>query len=135
LRNFIKKKIFNMGKLKEHYLNNLTPEEMEERYGVSAFEYVELMENYKHLFDDSGNPIPDDVIEQMIKERESAEADYYEQSAIDEINDSMKLKYTDNDILYVLDGIAGPLLTDIILSKLRDVWNTKNGVFNPLIIN
>jgi len=128
LRNFIKKKIFNMGKLKEHYLNNLTPEEMEERYGVSAFEYVELMENYKHLFDDSGNPIPDDVIEQMIKERESAEADYYEQSAIDEINDSMKLKYTDNDILYVLDGIAGPLLTDIILSKLRDVWNTKNGV-------
>jgi len=129
LRNFIKKKIFNMGKLKEHYLNNLTPEEMEERYGVSAFEYVELMENYKHLFDDSGNPIPDDVIEQMIKERESAEADYYEQSAIDEINDSMKLKYTDNDILYVLDGIAGPLLTDIILSKLRDVWNTKNGVF------
>jgi len=129
LRNFIKKKIFNMGKLKEHYLNNLTPEEMEERYGVSAFEYVELMENYKHLFDDSGNPIPDDVIEQMIKERESAEADYYEQSAIDEINDSMKLKYTDNDILYVLDGIAGPLLTDIILSKLRDVWNTKNGIF------
>jgi hypothetical protein len=77
-----------MGKLKEHYLNNLTPEEMEERYGVSAFEYVELMENYKHLFDDSGNPIPDDVIEQMIKERESAEADYYEQSAIDEINDT-----------------------------------------------
>jgi hypothetical protein len=41
----------------------------------------------------------------------------------------MKLKYTDNDILYVLDGIAGPLLTDIILSKLRDVWNTKNGIF------
>ena len=118
-----------MGKLKEKYLNNLSDAEMEERYGVSAFEYVELMENYKHLFDDSGNPIPDDVIGQMIKERESAEADYYEQSAIDEINDSMKLKYTDNDILYVLDGIAGPLLTDIILSKLRDVWNTKNGIF------
>jgi len=101
LRNFIKKKIFNMGKLKEHYLNNLTPEEMEERYGVSAFEYVELMENYKHLFDDSGNPIPDDVIEQMIKERESAEADYYEQSAIDEINDSMKLKYTERYFICV----------------------------------
>jgi hypothetical protein len=32
-----------MGKLKEHYLNNLTPEEMEERYGVSAFEYVALI--------------------------------------------------------------------------------------------
>jgi len=123
-----------MGKLKEKYLNNLSDAEMEERYGVSAFEYVELMENYKQykqlsLFDDNGDPMPEDVLEQLHNERASAEADYYEQSAIDEINDSMKLKYTDNDILYVLDGIAGPLLTDIILSKLRDVWNTKNGVF------
>lgn len=128
MKQFIDKKIFNMGKLKETLLNNLTPEETDERYGISAFEYVEYMENYKHLFDDSGNPIPDDVIEKMIKERELAEADYYEQSAIDDINDSVKLKYTDNDILYVLDGIAGPLLTDIILGKLRDVWNTKNGI-------
>lgn len=128
MKQFIDKKIFNMGKLKETLLNNLTPEEMDERFGISAFEYVEYMENYKHLFDDSGNPIPDDVIEKMIKERELAEADYYEQSAIDDINDSVKLKYTDNDILYVLDGIAGPLLTDIILGKLRDVWNTKNGI-------
>ena len=123
-----------MGKLKEKYLNNLSDAEMEERYGVSAFEYVELMENYKQykqlsLFDDNGDPMPEDVLEQLHNERASAEADYYEQSAIDEINDSMKLKYTDNDILYVLDGIAGPLLTDIILSKLRDVWNTKNGIF------
>lgn len=128
MKQFIDKKIFNMGKLKETLLNNLTPEEMDERFGISAFEYVEYMENYKHLFDDSGNPIPDDVIEKMIKERELAEADYYEQSAIDDINDSVKLKYTDNDILYVLDGIAGPLLTDIILGKLRDIWNTKNGI-------
>ena len=123
-----------MGKLKEKYLNNLSDAEMEERYGVSAFEYVELMENYKQykqlsLFDDNGDPMPEDVLEQLHNERASAEADYYEQSAIDEINDSMKLKYTDNDILYVLDGIAGPLLTDMVLSKLRDVWNTKNGVF------
>ena len=117
-----------MGKLKEHYLNNLTPDEMDERYGVSAFEYVELMENYKHLFDDSGNPMPDDVAEQIANEIEKSETEYYEQSAIDEINDSVKLKYTDNDILYVLDGITGPLLTQLILKKFREVWNTKNGV-------
>lgn len=128
MKQFIDKKIFNMGKLKEHYLNNLTPDEMDERYGVSAFEYVELMENYKHLFDDSGNPIPDDVAEQIAKEIEKSETEYYEQSAIDDINDSVKLKYTDNDILYVLDGIAGPLLTELILKKFREVWNTKNGV-------
>jgi len=123
-----------MGKLKEKLLNNLTPEEMDERYGISAFEYVEYMEKYKQhkqlsLFDDNGDPMPEDLLEQLYNERASAEAEYYEQSAIDEINDSVKLKYTDNDILYVLDGIAGPLLTDIILDKLRDVWNTKNGVF------
>ena len=116
-----------MGKLKEKYLNNLSDAEMEERYGVSAFEYVELMENYKHLFDDSGNPVPDDVIEQMIKERESAEADYYEQSAIDEINDSMKLKYTDNDILYVLEQAGLDGHGPDILGKLNDIWNRKRG--------
>jgi len=27
-----------------------------------------------------------------------------------------------------LDGIAGPLLTDIILRKLRDIWATKMGI-------
>lgn len=101
---------------------------MDKRYGISAFEYVELMENYKHLFDDNGNPMPDDVAEQIANEIEKSETEFYEQSAIDEINDSVKLKYTDNDILYVLDGIAGPLLIELILRKLREVWNTKNGL-------
>ncbi len=36
--------------------------------------------------------------------------------------------YTDNDILDVLDGIAGPTLKSMIMSRLNDVWNTKNGV-------
>jgi hypothetical protein len=105
LKQFIEKKIFNMGKLKEKLLNNLTPEEMDERFGISAFEYVEYMENYKHLFDDNGDPIPEDVLEKMYKERAQLESEFYEQSEIDDINDSNKLKYTDNDILYVLDGI------------------------------
>ena len=121
-----------MGKLKEHYLNNLTPEEMEERYGVSAFEYVELMENYKQykqlsLFDDNGDPMPEDVLEQLHNERASAEADYYEQSAIDEINDSMKLKYTDNDILYVLEQAGLDGHGPDILGRLNDIWNRKRG--------
>jgi len=128
LKQFIEKKIFNMGKLKEKLLNNLTPEEQNEMFELSAFEYVEYMENYKHLFDDSGNPIPEDVLEQIKEERAQLEAEFYEQERIDEINESNKLKYTDNDILYVLDGIAGPLLTDIILRKLRDIWATKMGI-------
>lgn len=122
-----------MGKLKEKLLNNLTPEQMDYIYGPSAFEYVEYMEKYKNwkqlsLFDDNGDVIPEDVLEQMLKEKEIEEQQFYEQSAIDEINDSVKLKYTDNDILYVLSGLAGPVLTGMILDKLRDVWNTKNGV-------
>ena len=154
-----------MGKLKEKLLNNLTPEEMDERFELSAFEYVEYMENYKHLYDDNGDPIPEDVLEQMAKEKELTEKQFMEfmgefnhedyikdvhttyetgaefrggirvdsnwgdeQSEIDAINDSVKLKYTDNDILYVLDGIAGPVLKGMIMSKLNDIWNRKNGV-------
>ncbi len=128
MKQFIEKKIFNMGKLKETLLNNLTPEEMDERFEISAFEYVEYMKNYKHLYDDNGDPIPEDVLEQMANEKKQLENEFYYQSEIDDINDSVKLKYTDNDILYVLDGIAGPVLKGMIMSKLNDVWNTKNGI-------
>jgi hypothetical protein len=123
-----------MGKLKEQLLNNLTPEEMDERFELSAFEYVELMENYKSkwqqlsLFDDNGDEISEDILEQIANEKKQLENEFYAQSEIDDINDSMKLKYTDNDILYVLAGLAGPVLTSMIMGKLNDVWNTKNGV-------
>jgi uncharacterized protein YnzC (UPF0291/DUF896 family) len=123
-----------MGKLKEQLLNNLTPEEMDERFELSAFEYVELMENYKSkwqqlsLFDDNGDEISEDILEQIANEKKQLENEFYAQSEIDDINDSMKLKYTDNDILYVLDGLAGPVLTRMIMGKLNDVWNTKNGI-------
>ena len=113
-----------MGKLKEKYLNNLSEDEMDERFELSAFEYVELMENYKQ----QSEQLPDEVVEQLIQEQTELEKEFYVQSEIDDINDSMKLKYTDNDILYVLDGLAGPVLTSMVMGKLNDVWNTKNGV-------
>ena len=113
-----------MGKLKEKYLNNLSEDEMDERFELSAFEYVELMENYKQ----QSEQLPDEVVEQLIQEQTELEKEFYVQSEIDDINDSMKLKYTDNDILYVLDGLAGPVLTSMIMGKLNDIWNTKNGI-------
>ena len=113
-----------MGKLKEKYLNNLSEDEMDEQFELSAFEYVELMENYKQ----QSEQLPDEVVEQLIQEQTELEKEFYVQSEIDDINDSMKLKYTDNDILYVLDGLAGPVLTSMVMGKLNDVWNTKNGV-------
>jgi hypothetical protein len=141
-----------MGKLKEKLLNNLPEEQMEDVFGISAFEYVELMSKYKD--DESYVPTEAEVedIEKLVEEYyQSKEFQDYldtdiesvlsyeewhrnrdamaEQFKIDEINDSLILKYTDNDILYMLDGIAGPTLKNMIIHKLNDIWNTKRGLF------
>ena len=141
-----------MGKLKEKLLNNLTEQEMDDQFELSAFEYVELVERYKNK-EDEYIPTEDELekLEQMVKDYynskefreyvenynltdEQIEAALAEHNAhedgfdIDSINESVKLKYTDNDILDVLDGIAGPTLKSMIMSRLNDVWNTKNGV-------
>ena len=150
-----------MGKLKEKLLNNLTPEEMDDQFELSAFEYVELVERYKDKKEDEYVPTDEELekLEQMVQDyynskefREYVEnytpTDEYVNSLTDEqidealaehnahedgfdidaINEGIKLKYTDNDILDVLDGIAGPTLKSMIMSRLNDVWNTKNGV-------
>jgi hypothetical protein len=149
-----------MGKLKEKLLNNLTPEEMDEQFELSAFEYVELVERYKNKKEDEYVPTDDELekLEQMVQDyynskefREYVEnytpTDEYVNSLTDEqideaiaehnldedelerINDSIQLKYTDSDILYVLDGIVDPQKIDIIKDKLNEVWNTKRGLF------
>jgi hypothetical protein len=113
-----------MGKLKEQLLNNLTPEEQNDMFELSAFEFVEYMENYKQQTEQ----IPEDVADQLYQEQIRLEREYFEQSELDEINSSIQLKYTDSDILYVLDGLAGPVLKGMIMDRLNDVWNIKNGV-------
>jgi predicted DNA binding CopG/RHH family protein len=149
-----------MGKLKEKLLNNLTPEEMDEQFELSAFEYVELVERYKNKKEDEYVPTDDELekLEQMVQDyynskefREYVEnytpTDEYVNSLTDEqideaiaehnldedelerINDSIQLKYTDSDILYVLDGIVDPQKIDVIKDKLNEVWNTKRGLF------
>jgi hypothetical protein len=135
LKQFIEKKIFNMGKLKETLLNNLTPEEMDERFEISAFEYVEYMEKYKNkwqqlsLFDDNGDEIPNDVLEQMANERKQIEAEFYEQSEIDEINDSIKLKYSDSDVISAIKSVKDEQwFINRVMKELNGIWNTKNGV-------
>jgi hypothetical protein len=126
-----------MGKLKEKLLNNLTPEEMDEHFELSAFEYVELVEKYKNKKEDD-EYIP---TEEEIAEMQKLTEEYYKskefqeyvediiQAEFDELNESTKLKYTDSDILYVLDGLLEPAKIDIIKDKLNEVWNNKNGVF------
>ena len=53
----------------------------------------------------------------------------HNQSELDELNDSMTLKYTDNDILYVLGQVGLDEHGPDIFGKLNDIWNTKRGLF------
>jgi len=129
-----------MGKLKEKLLNNLTPEEMDERFGISAFEYVELMENYKKLFDDNGDPLNYDYepTQAEIDEMEAMVKDYYNSNEfkeyaegldIDEINDSIKLKYSDSDVIQAIKSVKDEQwFINRILKELNGIWNAKNGV-------
>jgi len=151
-----------MGKLKEKLLNNLSENEMDEQFELSAFEYVELVERYKDKKEDEYVPTDDELekLEQMVKDyynskefreyvenyeptnedgwTEEMEKRYWEEQPpypfatdieLEAINESNKVKYTDSDILYVLDGLVEPLKIDIIKDKLNEVWNNKNGVF------
>jgi len=72
-----------MGKLKEKLLNNLDEQQMEDIFGISAFEYVELMSKYK---DDESYPITEAEVEDIEKMVE----DYYQSKEFQE--------YVDNDI-------------------------------------
>lgn len=143
-----------MGKLKEQLLNNLTPEEMDERYELSAFEYVELMSKYK---DDESYPITEGEVEDIEKMLE----DYYqskefkeyvenvnndiesvlsyeqyhrnrdamaEQFKIDEINDSLQLKFTEDEVIEAVRAVKNEdWFINRIRKELNTIWNRKNG--------
>jgi hypothetical protein len=137
-----------MGKLKEQLLNNLTPEEMDERYELSAFEYVELISNYK---DGESYPITEaevEDIEKMLDEYyKSKEFQQYvdtinldevfaEHNAhedgfdIDEINDSLKVKFTEDEVIQAVRSIKNEdWFINGIRRELNGIWNRKNGVF------
>ena len=153
-----------MGKLKEELLNNLTPEEMDERFELSAFEYVDLVERYK-IPQKEDEYIPTDVemekLEQMVKDyynskefreyvenyepinedewTEEMEKQYWEeqppypfatQNELDEINDSLKVKFTEDEVIQAARAIKNE---DWFIARIRrelnTIWNRKNGVF------
>ncbi len=137
-----------MGKLKEELLNNLTPEEMDERYELSAFEYVELISKYK---DDESYPITEaevEDIEKMVDEYyKSKEFQEYLDTVnldevfaehnsaedgfdIDEINDSLKVKFTEDEVIQAVRSIKNEdWFVNGIRRELNGIWNRKNGVF------
>ena len=149
-----------MGKLKEKLLNNLTPEEMDDQFELSAFEYVELVERYKiPQKEDEYVPTDDELetLEQMVKDyynskefREYVEnytpTDEYvnsltdeqideaitehNQNELDEINDSLKVKFTEDEVIQAVRAIKNEdWFIKGIRKELNGIWNRKNGVF------
>ena len=135
-----------MGKLKEKYLNNLSDAEMEDIFGISAFEYVELMEKYKD--DESYVPTAEEVedIEAMVEDYyKSKEFSEYinnldvdsvlaqhnaheEGFDIDEINDSLKVKFTEGEVIEAVRALKNEdWFINGIRRELNHIWNRKNG--------
>ena len=137
-----------MGKLKEKLLNNLSEEQMEDIFGISSFEYVELMSKYK---DDENYPITEaevEDIEKMVEDYYQSKefADYIETLDIDkalaehnaheegfdidEINDSLKVKFTEDEVISAVRAIKNEdWFIAGIRRELNTIWNRKNGVF------
>ena len=135
-----------MGKLKEKYLNNLSDAEMEDIFGISAFEYVELMEKYKD--DETYVPTAEEVedIEAMVEDYyKSKEFNEYinnldvdsvlaqhnaheEGFDIDEINDSLKVKFTEGEVIEAVRALKNEdWFINGIRRELNNIWNRKNG--------
>ena len=135
-----------MGKLKEKYLNNLSDAEMEDIFGISAFEYVELMAKYK----DDENYVPTEAevedIEKMVEDYYAskefqeyldtinldevlAEHNAHEEGFdIDEINDSLQVKFTEDEVIEAVRAVKNEdWFINRIRKELNTIWNRKNG--------
>ena len=128
-----------MGKLKEQLLNNLTPEEMDERYELSAFEYVELVERYKiPQKEDEYVPTDDELekLEQMVKDyynskefREYVEnytpTDEYVNSLTDEEIDAAFAEHNldENELNEINDSLKVKFTEDEVIQAIRAIKN------------
>ena len=141
-----------MGKLKEKLLNNLNENEMDDQFELSAFEYVELVERYKNR-EDEYVPTADELekLEQMVQDYynskefreyvenynptdEQIDAALAEHNAhedgfdIDEINDSLKVKFTEDEVIEAVRAVKNEdWFINRIRKELNTIWNRKNG--------
>jgi hypothetical protein len=134
---------------------------MDERYELSAFEYVELMSKYKNKNEEQYIPTEDEIqsIERMVQDyynskefREYVEnytpTDEYvdsltdeqideafaehnaDEDEIDKINDSLRLKFTEDDVIDAVKALKNEdWFIKGIRKELNGIWNRKNGVF------
>jgi hypothetical protein len=120
-------------KEKEEYIP--TDDEMEklnqmlEEYYKSK-EFREYVENYQ-----PSNESLTDLEDEFFGKWTSADIDaalaehnaHEEGFDLDSINDGMHLKYTDEDILNILQGCLDAHKVEFIMGELNKLWNQKNG--------
>jgi hypothetical protein len=120
-------------KEKEEYIP--TDEEMEklnqmlEEYYKSK-EFREYVENYQ-----PSNESLTDLEDEFFGKWTSADIDaalaehnaHEEGFDLDSINDGIHLKYTDEDILNILQGCLDAHKVEFIMGELNKLWNQKNG--------
>jgi hypothetical protein len=173
-----------MSKIKEKLLNNLSENEMDDQFELSAFEYVELVERYKNKKEDEYVPTDDDMekLEQMVKDyynskefreyvenytpideyvnslseqqldealvehnanedvdwddeleqqlwKEQPPYPFATQNELDEINNSLKVKFTEDEVIEAVRAIKNEdWFINGIRRELNVIWNRKNGV-------
>ena len=144
-----------MGKLKEKLLNNLSENEMDDQFELSAFEYVELVERYKNK-EDEYVPTADELekLEQMVQDyynskefreyvenytpldglsEEQIDSAFIEhnldEDELERINDSLKVKFTEDEVIEAVRSIKNEdWFIAGIRRELNVIWNRKNGV-------
>ena len=145
-----------MGKLKEKLLNNLSEQEMDEQFELSAFEYVELMSKYKNQNEEEPLPTEEEVqaIERMVEDyyaskefreyvenytpldglsEEQIDSAFIEhnldEDELERINDSLKVKFTEDEVIEAVRSIKNEdWFIAGIRRELNVIWNRKNGV-------
>ena len=126
---------------------------MDDQFELSAFEYVELVERYKNK-EDEYVPTADELekLEQMVQDYynskefrdyvenynptdEQIDAALAEHNAheegfdIDEINDSLKVKFTEDEVIEAVRAVKNEdWFINRIRKELNGIWNRKNGV-------
>jgi hypothetical protein len=88
-------------------------------------EFREYVENYTAT-DEYVDSLTDEEIDKAFAEHNAAEDGF----DIDEINDSLQLKFTEDEVIQAIRSIKNEdWFIRAIRKELNGIWNTKNGVF------
>jgi hypothetical protein len=88
-------------------------------------EFREYVENYNPT-DEYVNSLTDEQIDEAFAEHNANEDGF----DIDEINDSLKVKFTEDEVIQAVRSIKNEdWFVNGIRRELNGIWNRKNGVF------